>query len=217
MVWAVMELFASGDYALFQWFNRGVVNPVFDVLMPILSGNPLFKPGLAVLAIALFWKGGRRGLCCALMLAATLAVGETGTGILKRTVGRPRPYATHPETRMLAGKGLNGSMPSGHAAIWAGAAIGLALGWLESGGLRPLPLTAAGWWRSGDAGRLGPAGLELLGRLDGALSSGGETVFPEQLEARLQAEAHAQGLPLAAVLQRVLITGVVTLVVVALP
>jgi membrane-associated phospholipid phosphatase len=123
MVWAVMELFASGDYSLFQWFNRGVVNPVFDVLMPILSGNPLFKPGLALLAFALFWKGGRRGICFALMLAATLAVGETGTGILKRTVGRPRPYATHPETRMLAGKGLNGSMPSGHAAIWAGAAM----------------------------------------------------------------------------------------------
>lgn len=123
MVWSVMEPIANGDYALFQWFNRGVVNPVFDVLMPILSGNPLFKPGLAVLAIALFWKGGRRGICCALMLAATLAVGETGTGILKRTIGRPRPYATHPETRMLAGKGLNGSMPSGHSAIWAGAAL----------------------------------------------------------------------------------------------
>lgn len=118
-----MELFANGDHALFQWFNRGVVNPVFDVLMPILSGNPLFKPGLAVLALALFWKGGRRGICCALMLAATLAVGETGTGALKRAFGRPRPYATHPETRMLAGKGLNGSMPSGHAAIWAGAAM----------------------------------------------------------------------------------------------
>ena len=118
-----MELFASGDHALFQWFNRGVVNPVFDVLMPILSGNPLFKPGLAVLALGLWWKGGRRGVCCALMLAATLALGETGTGILKRTFGRPRPYATHPETRMLAGKGLNASMPSGHAAIWAGAAM----------------------------------------------------------------------------------------------
>ncbi len=123
MVWAVMELFASGDQTLFQWFNRGWVNPVFDVLMPILSGNPLFKPGLGLLAFALFWKGGRRGICFALMLAATLAVGETGTGILKRTFGRPRPYVTLPDTRMLAGKGLNGSMPSGHAAIWAGAAM----------------------------------------------------------------------------------------------
>ena len=123
MIWPVMELFASGEYTLFQWFNHGIVNPVFDVVMPILSGNPLFKPGLAFLAFALFWKGGRRGICCALMLAATLAVGETGTGILKRTVGRPRPYETHPETRMLAGKGLNGSMPSGHSAIWAGAAM----------------------------------------------------------------------------------------------
>ncbi len=76
----------------------------------------------------------------------------------------------------------------------------LALGWLEAGGLRRLPLTVDGWWRSGDAGRLGSAGLEVLGRLDGAISSGGETVFPEQLEARLQAQAGARGLPLAAVL-----------------
>jgi O-succinylbenzoic acid--CoA ligase len=44
---------------------------------------------------------------------------------------------------------------------------------------------AGGWWQSSDAGRLGPAGLELLGRLDGALNSGGATVFPEQIEAAL--------------------------------
>ena len=42
-----------------------------------------------------------------------------------------------------------------------------------------------GWWRSGDAASLNPE-LTVLGRLDGALHSGGETVFPEQLEARLQ-------------------------------
>jgi len=74
----------------------------------------------------------------------------------------------------------------------------LSPGWLGEGGLVPLPTTAAGWWRSGDAGRLQPEGLEILGRLDGAINSGGETVFPEQLEQRLQLAA-AQ-LPLAAVL-----------------
>ena len=74
----------------------------------------------------------------------------------------------------------------------------LSPGWLGEGGLVPLPTTAAGWWRSGDAGRLRPEGLEISGRLDGAINSGGETVFPEQLEQRLQLAA-AQ-LPLVAVL-----------------
>ena len=51
-----------------------------------------------------------------------------------------------------------------------------------------------GWWYSGDR-RLAPD-LRIFGRLDGALLSGGETVFPEQLEARLL----ESGLPVEAVL-----------------
>ena len=76
----------------------------------------------------------------------------------------------------------------------------LSPGRLVAGRLRPLPLQPDGWWRSGDGGRIGPEGLELLGRLDGALHSGGETVFPERLEERLQAEAAQRGAGLAAVL-----------------
>ncbi|MEX1323915.1 MAG: AMP-binding protein, partial [Synechococcaceae cyanobacterium] len=76
----------------------------------------------------------------------------------------------------------------------------LSPGWLEAGELHSLPLDPDGWWRSGDAGLLTAAGLELLGRLDGAIHSGGETVFPEQLEQRLMAAAAAARLPLQAVL-----------------
>ena len=76
----------------------------------------------------------------------------------------------------------------------------LGLGWLEGGRLRPLECDGEGWWRSGDAGRLERGRLNLLGRLDGALHSGGETLFPEVLEARLQAAATAAGLPLEALL-----------------
>ena len=81
----------------------------------------------------------------------------------------------------------------------------LSPGWLEDGQLRPLPgcdgsRTTDGWWRSGDGGELTADGLRILGRLDGAISSGGETVFPEQLEARLIAMAEARSLPLEALL-----------------
>jgi O-succinylbenzoic acid--CoA ligase len=73
----------------------------------------------------------------------------------------------------------------------------LSPGWIGAcGALEPLPRTADGWWRSGDAGRLGSSGLEIFGRLDGAIQSGGETVFPEQLEQRLRALAQIQGWPL---------------------
>ncbi len=76
----------------------------------------------------------------------------------------------------------------------------LSPGRLVAGRLQPLPLQPDGWWRSGDGGRIGPEGLELLGRLDGALHSGGETVFPERLEERLQEQAAQRGAFLAAVL-----------------
>jgi O-succinylbenzoic acid--CoA ligase len=42
--------------------------------------------------------------------------------------------------------------------------------------------------------------LTVLGRLDGALQSGAETVFPEVLEGRLVAAAAAADLPLEALL-----------------
>lgn len=76
----------------------------------------------------------------------------------------------------------------------------LSPGRLASGRFLPLPLQSGRWWRSGDAGRIGAGGLEVLGRLDGALHSGGETVFPERLEERLQVAAVRRGAGLEALL-----------------
>ena len=63
---------------------------------------------------------------------------------------------------------------------------------------------AAGWWTSGDAALLEPSqlGRRLLiqGRLDGALLSGGEVVFPERLEQCLWRQAQSHDLPLRDVL-----------------
>jgi len=75
----------------------------------------------------------------------------------------------------------------------------LSPGWLQDGALVPFAGPSL-WWRSGDGGRLTDQGLEVLGRLDGAINSGGDTVFPEQVEQRLLALAADAGLPLAALL-----------------
>jgi len=55
-------------------------------------------------------------------------------------------------------------------------------GFLVDGRLLPLPLEN-GWWRTADSARLGIHGLQVSGRLDGAINSGGEMVFPEVIEA----------------------------------
>jgi O-succinylbenzoic acid--CoA ligase len=74
-------------------------------------------------------------------------------------------------------------------------AASLALGLLEQGMLRPLSLRQ-GWWSSGDRAEQVPQGWQILGRLDGAIQSGGETVFPEQVQQSLLALARAQQLPI---------------------
>ena len=56
-----------------------------------------------------------------------------------------------------------------------------------------------GWWRSGDRAQIN-GGLVICGRLDTALNCGGETVFPEQLEARLMSEIRRTSLPVETVL-----------------
>jgi O-succinylbenzoic acid--CoA ligase len=71
----------------------------------------------------------------------------------------------------------------------------LARGVFQDGVLEPLPCTQ-GWWSSGDRAKWVAESWQVLGRLDGAIQSGGETVFPEQVEQRLLELARAQELPL---------------------
>lgn len=98
----------------------------------------------------------------------------------------------------------------------------LSPGWFEAGTLRPFT-DQDGWWRSGDAGGWstaasaapstlreppspgiaaarppangGPCSLVVHGRLDGAMHSGGETVFPEQVRQRLLELIRTAGIP----------------------
>ncbi len=73
----------------------------------------------------------------------------------------------------------------------------LALARWEDGQLKKLE-DVNGWWQSGDAANLtlknGLHQVEIIGRVDTAIHSGGETIFPEKLEARLLNDAKRIGL-----------------------
>ena len=132
------------DTNLFFFVNRSLANPVFDWLMPILSGNAFFFPVLILLVVGLLWKGGTRMRLCVLLLLLILPLGDAFiTNTIKHAVARPRPYVTLPEARlfgspgkgyippqineygvdMAANKGGRNSMPSSHAANWFAATM----------------------------------------------------------------------------------------------
>jgi len=147
---------------------------------------------------ALIWVGGAAlpptlaQHCRALGIRLAPCYGSTETGAMV--------MALSPQRFLAGGEGCGAALPHVQLRVEPGSgalqikAASLALGMLQEGELQPLPLDQ-GWWSSGDRAQQGPEGWQLLGRLDGAIQSGGETVFPEQVEQRLLELARAQALP----------------------
>jgi len=131
-----MHWLQSLDTALFHFSNSTLVNPCFDGLMPILSGQGV--PWLAAVVIAVplaFLFGSLRLRLCVLLMVLVVALGDPlVVGTVKDAVRRPRPFVTLPDARHFGatGKGYikplpDGSLPSGanvhsfpsaHAANW---------------------------------------------------------------------------------------------------
>ncbi len=67
-----------------------------------------------------------------------------------------------------------------------------------------IPCSVKGWWRSADKAQIlgvpDKPNLQILGRMDLAVHSGGETVFPEYLEEKLFQLAVEAGLPIENIL-----------------
>lgn len=122
------------DLSVFRFFNQTLAAGWLDPVMRFLSGNALFMPMVAVLALGLLLKGGRRGRVFVVLLALVLALGDTlFVGIPKKVIRRNRPFVDHPETRLIVGRGSTFSMPSGHAAIWGAITVVTALVWRRRG------------------------------------------------------------------------------------
>lgn len=180
--------------------------PVLLSLVPTQLGRLLADPvGVAWLQqVALIWVGGAplspdlAAMARQLRLPLAPCYGATETAAMVCAL-TPRRFLAGEQGcgAPLDGVRLRVEEASGALAI---ATARLSPGWLVQGALVPLPRTVDGWWLSGDAARFSDQGLQVLGRLDAAIHSGGETVFPEQVEQRLAALIEAAALPVAAVL-----------------
>lgn len=104
------------DESLFRFVNHTLSNPLFDVVMPWLSGNGVVTL-LAIVAVIIFaWRGKSRAVLCLVLMG--LAIGVTDglvCNTLKHAIARARPCAVLENVHLLVGCGANGSMPSSHA------------------------------------------------------------------------------------------------------
>ncbi len=139
----LMHWLQSIDLALFRWINQLLVNPIFDLVMPVLSEPKLVLLPAIVGAPFLLWRGPARLRACLIFAVMAVILGEALlVAPLKRAIDRPRPADVIPETRMLVGPGKARAMPSGHAAN-AFAVAAICLWFYRRRALAVLPVAAA--------------------------------------------------------------------------
>ena len=112
-----MSFLQSIDVALFNFFNQSISNPVFDWLMPFLSGNRLFIPFVLVMAVFLIWKHKTRGILCVVFCLLVVGIGDGWIiNTIKHLVGRMRPFHDIEAAITLVGRTGSPSFPSAHSA-----------------------------------------------------------------------------------------------------
>lgn len=100
------------DILVFYFINLNFQNPVFDVIMPLISDMGYFSLCI-ILCVLIYLFGGEKGKNISLLCLVALLFGYFLTEILKYVVGRPRPYEVLEGVRVLTG--VDGSSwPSGH-------------------------------------------------------------------------------------------------------
>lgn len=123
-----------------------MTDPVWlDALMHWLSAKAAFGlPLLALLALGLIHREGRRGVGLALCLLLTVGLADAGGNVLKGVFQQPRPCAERPaaELRIPPCPGDRTGMPSNHALNFFAALGFIALALRDWRWTAPLALVA---------------------------------------------------------------------------
>ncbi len=115
----------SLDAWAFLLVNRSLQNPVFDLLMPILSTKRyILLPAAVAMLMLVVWGGRRMWIVLAVGVAVVL-LSDLGTNLIKAALHRTRPCHVIPDVRLLAGCTRSFSLPSNHASnMFAIATVG---------------------------------------------------------------------------------------------
>ncbi len=112
MVQEILQL----DKSLFYFFNRGIANPVFDIMMPFVTSDFNLRVFLVLVWLGLLIFGGKTGRIVAILLIPAIAISDQlGSHIIKPLVGRIRPCHELENVRLLVSCGSGLSFPSSHA------------------------------------------------------------------------------------------------------
>ena len=113
-----MDLLAavhSADVWGFLAINHGSQNPLFDVLMPVLSDKRYaILPGAVAALTFLVW-GGRRAVALLLVMGVAVGLSDWSGALLKEAFQRIRPCHVIPAVHLLVGCTRSFSLPSNHA------------------------------------------------------------------------------------------------------
>ena len=113
----MLEALIRADVWLFYLINNGMQNPVFDVVMPIITNKYAWFPVFLVLIVGLLWKGGYKGrMVILLTIPVILLSDQVSASLIKPWIGRLRPCVELDHVNALLGIKKSLSFPSSHAA-----------------------------------------------------------------------------------------------------
>lgn len=113
----MFDFIISFDQTLFKLINSGLANPIFDIIMPVITAFKYWIPLLLLLAFFLLSEKVPNGRICALLLVLSIAfTDQMSSHLIKPLVSRDRPCKTLEDTHLIVKCPKGKSFPSSHAA-----------------------------------------------------------------------------------------------------
>jgi undecaprenyl-diphosphatase len=115
----MISYFQDLDVMLFFFVNHSLGNPIFDLIMPVLTDLNKIRAVQVLVVLGIVWamiQGGRRArLVCILLIVAIACSDQLSSFVIKPLFSRLRPCVTLANVRTLVGCGSGYSFPSSHA------------------------------------------------------------------------------------------------------